>query len=136
VGGLLLVCLYFEIRLAVYFIIAVSALEGVTNWRVPRIINAVRHLPYPPVSDTDNLSPIRVSRRINFEAERAFRLTFSAILALGYLVYPVVLWWLSWFMGFAVFGAGVSGVCPLLFTLKWIGFSDRPQRQEDSEAVS
>jgi hypothetical protein len=32
------------------------------------------------------------------------------------------LWVLAWFVGFAVTGAGLSGVCPVLMLLRAIGF--------------
>ena len=33
-----------------------------------------------------------------------------------------MLWFFPWFMGFAILGAGASGVCPVLLGLKYIGF--------------
>jgi hypothetical protein len=33
-----------------------------------------------------------------------------------------VLWFIPWFMGFAIMGAGASGVCPMILFLKWVGF--------------
>ena len=33
-----------------------------------------------------------------------------------------VIWLIPWFMGFAIMGAGVSGVCPGLLLMRWVGF--------------
>jgi hypothetical protein len=33
-----------------------------------------------------------------------------------------VLWFFPWFMGFAIMGAGASGICPVLLGLRWAGF--------------
>jgi hypothetical protein len=37
-------------------------------------------------------------------------------------VFSESLWFFPWFMGFAIFGAGLSGVCPVLISLKLLGF--------------
>jgi hypothetical protein len=32
------------------------------------------------------------------------------------------LWFLPWFVGFALLGAGLSGICPMVIGLRWLGF--------------
>jgi len=46
----------------------------------------------------------------------------ATFLFLAYVVFAKYLWFVPWFIGFALFGAGVSGVCPSLSLLKWMGF--------------
>jgi len=31
------------------------------------------------------------------------------------------LWLLPWFVGFALIGAGLSGICPMVLALRWLG---------------
>ena len=33
-----------------------------------------------------------------------------------------VLWFIPWFLAFAIIGAGASGICPVLVGLRWAGF--------------
>lgn len=113
-GLALLVTLYFDLRQAMIAIIALEVLEGLTNLRIPRL---VRQLSGASVAGVE-----RTEARIPFDAERAWRLTVALCLILSFLVFPEQLWWFAWFMGFAIFGAGLSGVCPMLITLQFIGF--------------
>ena len=59
--------------------------------------------------------------RFNIYSERVWRLVVGMFLLIGYSFYSV-LWFLPWFMGFAIFGAGLSGLCPVLLAIHWIGF--------------
>jgi hypothetical protein len=116
-GALMLVSLYFEISYLMYFLIVSLFFEGVTNLRVPLLLRKLRR---EPAAD-ENLAPIQRSCRINFEAERAWRLIVGAMLLVTYVLFYDKLWFFPWFMGFAIFGAGVSGVCPVLIGVKWAG---------------
>ena len=55
---------------------------------------------------------------MQFEAERAWRFVVAGFLASFLAVFQEG----AWFMGFAIFGAGLSGVCPVLVSLKLMGF--------------
>ena len=55
------------------------------------------------------------------EAEQAWRLVVGLLLDVTFYFYDQ-LWFFPWFMGFAIFGAGLSGVCPVLLAIRWIGF--------------
>jgi hypothetical protein len=64
--------------------------------------------------------------KFNFEAFRALRLTLAVVLLASYMIvheYNIeILWFFPWFLGFAVLGAGVSGVCPVYLAIRWLGF--------------
>lgn len=98
-----------------YALLTVLLFEGVTNLRVPLLL---AHF-------TGHAQPAFVCGEedclISFEAERALRLLIAAMLALSWFVLPDLLWWLPWFIGFAMIGAGLSGLCPMVHALRWIG---------------
>lgn len=115
-GTLLLGCLYFDWRPGCAAIILALALEGVTDWRLTRLLARLRKLPVAELHGTE------AAIQIDFEAERLLRLLFASGLFVSTFLYPDFLWWLDWFIAFAMFGAGVSGVCPLLMVLRLGGF--------------
>lgn len=123
IGALLLAALYFDWHPLLWGLVAVMIIEAVTNWRIPLLLNRAFHgQTEPAFPDSSELLHAGNTPRFGFEAERAWRLTVVAILILT--VYPLndVLWFFPWFMGFAILGAGISGVCPVLISLKLLGF--------------
>ena len=110
-GLTLLISLYFELHQVLLAVIGLQLAEGISNYRLPRLINRIRGL-------EDAGPPPRPDACIPFDAERAWRLTVALCLILSLLVFPEQLWWFAWFMGFAIFGAGLSGVCPMLIILQ------------------
>jgi len=121
-GFLLLLVLTFDLEMALYFIILVLFFEGITNMRVPKLVCRFRNClnsqgnPIEYNHDLYNSAP-----RFNIESERAWRLIVGLLLAVTFYFYEQ-LWFFPWFMGFAIFGAGISGVCPVLFAIRWAGF--------------
>lgn len=119
-GIILLAALYFELRPVIYGYIVVLLFEGITNWRIPILVSRMRG-----AQVTDNpecaLSPGEQAR-INFEAERALRLAVAAFLIISYVIFSSELWFFPWFIGFALFGAGLSGICPMVMGFRWLGF--------------
>jgi hypothetical protein len=116
-GILLLVSLYFDISYLMYFLIGMLFFEGITNLRTPLLLRKRQG-----VSSADsNLAPFHHNCRFSFEAERAWRLIVGLMLFITYVLFYDVLWFFPWFMGFAIFGAGASGVCPVLIGVKWAG---------------
>ncbi len=118
-GTLLLLALYFDWQPVLYGLVAVALFEGVTNLRIPRLVCRLR-----TGSDCDPAEGslgIAFDIRTGFEAERGWRLLVATMLAISLFVYPQMLWFFPWFMGFAIMGAGISGVCPMFLALKWAG---------------
>lgn len=118
-GGALLVALYFDQTVIIYLLIGLAIIEAITNLRVPRVVSRLRY--GNDGNPMEGTLGIDFTVRTSFEAERGWRLTVAAMLALSVFVFPDALWFFPWFMGFAVFGAGVSGVCPMFLFLKWLG---------------
>jgi len=119
-GAVLLVALYFELRLVVYGYIVVLLFEGITNWRIPLLVSRMRGMDVAGVSRCVISPGFRL--RIAFEAEQAMRLAFALFLIFSYAVFNKELWLIPWLSGFALLGAGLSGICPLVISFRWLGF--------------
>lgn len=114
IGIWLVLALFLALPVAIHALIAVLLFEGITNWRLPALLSRLRGLP-----DAEPAEPGEC--RIPFEAERALRLFVAALLAVSLFALPQLLWWLPWFIGFALIGAGLSGICPMVQALRWVG---------------
>jgi len=119
VGLVLLAGLYFDLPELIYALIAIAFFEGITNLRVPVLASRMQNI---NVDTTEGTLGIAFNQRFNFDAERAWRLFLGSVLIVVYVIYFNEVWYLAWFMGFAILGAGLSGVCPLFISLKWLGF--------------
>ena len=119
-GAILLAALYFDLPVVIYGFIVVILFEGITNWRIPLLVSRLQGAA-SGVTTGCVLSP-GGRARIDFEAERALRLGVAAFLIVSYLVFSKELWFFPWFIGFALFGAGLSGICPMVMGFRWLGF--------------
>jgi len=101
-------------------IIVLLFFEGLTNYRLPYLVGLVRK--HVLKQDYDYADPFLVEgAKYNIESERVWRVVVGSFLFMGYFVIDA-LWFFPWFMGFAIFGAGLSGVCPVLLAVRWLGF--------------
>ena len=113
-GIWLVLALWLPLPPAIYVLMMILVVEAATNWRVPALVSRLRGMPpTPPCADG--------ACCISFEAERALRLLLVSVLGVALFVVPGPLWWLPWFMGFALIGAGLSGVCPMVEALRMMG---------------
>lgn len=117
-GLTLLLALYFDLYRVLYALIGLAAFEGLTNLRVPCVITRLRSLECSPAEGSLGIA---FKARTDFEAERGFRILVAVALGFSVLVMPDTLWFFPWFMGFAITGAGISGVCPMFLAMKWAG---------------
>lgn len=126
IGATLLACLYFQpsplAEDMLFVLLGTMLFEGVTNWRIPVLVARLRAGPGAVVPDDGDLAIYTAEPRIPFDAERAWRLVVAGALAITLFAFPEQLWFFPWFMGFAILGAGLSGVCPMLLSLKFAGF--------------
>ncbi len=122
IGTYIITALYFELPNFMIALIAVLMLEGVTNWRIPLLASRLRFGRGAWLGPDKALWPVRALCNIPFEAERAWRFMVAFLLLVTYIFYYQYIWFMPWFIGFATFGAGLSGVCPMLLALKLIGF--------------
>ena len=120
-GAMLLISLYFELSWLMYAIIIILFLEGITNFLIPRLVELIGKTFVPGSTMFEYLEePCSTLARYSFESERCWRLVVGVMLSITYYYYDV-LWFFPWFMGFAIFGAGLSGVCPVLLAIRWAG---------------
>ena len=118
IGGALLLGLYFDLAPLIYTLIGILAFQGITNWRITRIVARLRYGSAVALGPCCTPAPDAARVRINFEAERALCLIVAALLLLTYGLYFDQLWFIPWFIAFALFGAGVSGICPMILGLR------------------
>ena len=121
VGIYILIALYLGIDLMIYALVVVMLFEGVTGLTLTRLTQKIRKVNLDP-----GLLKYETKTRFNFDGFRALRITFVIALTASYIgvnEYDIeVIWFLPWFLGFALVGAGVSSVCPVLLAMRWIGF--------------
>lgn len=121
-GALLLVALYFGLASVVWGIIGILIFQGITNWRIPILVSRLRYGPGVRVNRCCSSNADRPLTRINFEGERALCLVVALMLIPTYGPWNAQLWVVPWFIGFALFGAGLSGLCPMVLGLRKLGF--------------
>lgn len=121
VGGYILSALYLDLDIMVYALCAWLLVEAVTNLRLTTLSQKMLHKTVPP-----GLTVFQTNQRFEFDSFRAWRLVVAIMLGSSFILvrdYDIeVLWFFPWFMGFAILGAGVSGVCPVLLFIRWLGF--------------
>lgn len=121
VGALILAALYFEENIIIYVLPLWLLFEGITGILLTRLLQRLI-----PIADPVGLTTFRTYQRFNFEALRATRIIIAFFLGGAFILlneYQIeILWFFPWFMGFAILGAGVSGVCPIVLVSKWAGF--------------
>jgi len=114
-GSSLLIILFFDFKVLAYVYIGIVFIEGVTNYRIPSIITRIKYGSFP------NYDLVGDSR-INFEAERALRILIALFLVLSYFMFAELLWFLPWFISIMLLAAGITNICPMQMSLKWLGF--------------
>jgi len=119
-GFLLLISLYFNQSAMMYALIMVLFLEGISNVLVPNLFNVVRDKLGVPMKHAQATDACLMSDCFScFGNERIWRLVVGSLLLLTYSNVDA-LWFFPWFMGFAIFGAGLSGICPVLLFIQWV----------------
>jgi len=117
IGSTLLVLLYFKLDTAIYIYIAWLLFEGVTNFRIPRLISIARY-------GKESVDKPCGNCKFDFEAERMLRIVVAAMLFVTIYFIPDQAWFFPWFVGFMLTLAGISNLCPMVMGLMKIGFRD------------
>jgi len=124
VGLALLIGLFLDSEPLVYSLMVIMFIEGITNFRVPMAVCKFRNCVATRINEAAVVYTPEMSNpnfRFNVDAERVWRLVVGSMLFITFHFYDQ-LWFFPWFMGFAIFGAGLSGVCPVLLAIRWAGF--------------
>ncbi|WP_455375346.1 YgaP family membrane protein [Kaarinaea lacus] len=118
-GSSLLVLINIDYKPLFYVYLFVLFFEGFTNWRIPILVNRIR---YGQDYLTNQPAPENQNARINFEAERAMRLVFGAVLIPAIFLLPRDLWFINWIIASFLTLAGLVNFCPTVVSLRYLGF--------------
>ncbi|MDH5573081.1 MAG: hypothetical protein OEY89_15070 [Gammaproteobacteria bacterium] len=116
-GTAILIALYFDEPSLIYAVIGINLFEGITNIRIGNVLRKI-----PGFGGNNEECRVTDNTRFTFSASRVWRLVVGSVLALCYFVFYEQAWFFVWFVGFAVAGAGLSGVCPVLILIQRLGF--------------
>lgn len=116
-GSVLIAFLALNIEMLIYGYIALLLFEGLTNLRVPILVSKLRY-----GADLVSSSLPQDKTKLPVEAERVLRILVALFLIISYVFFPETLWFFPWFVGFMLFMAGVTNICPMVMSLKWLGF--------------
>jgi hypothetical protein len=121
VGAYILVALYLDNDFMIYGLAVLLILEGVSGIRLTRLLQNARH-----ISLDAGLVVFNTTSRFGIDGLSAWRIFVAVVLVSSYTLLNEygfeVIWFFPWFMGFAILGAGASGICPVLLILRWAGF--------------
>lgn len=121
VGATILLALYIEVDIIIYLLCGWLLFEGITDVRITTLSQKLFNKTVPA-----GLTVFQSQTRFNFDAFRAWRFVVAVMLGGSFILLTEhgfeVVWFFPWFMGFAILGAGVSGVCPVLLFIRWLGF--------------
>lgn len=118
-GAWLLIGLFIDSPYVIYALVGLLLFEGVTNLRVPGLVARARAGEHADITaEAENFNP---DARTGFEAERGLRLIVATLILVPIFSEAELLWLLPWFVGFALIGAGLSGICPMVLALRWLG---------------
>ena len=116
IGLWLIVGLYFNSVEVIYALVAVLVLEGITSCNVPLLVCKIRFGAKHPGCEK-KLS----TSKFSFEAERGLRFIVVLFILVPFIPGLEFLWWFPWIVAFGLIGAGLSGICPLVLSLRYIG---------------
>jgi len=121
VGAFILIALYAEIDLLIYALSIFLLIEAITDIRLTTLSQKMLNKTVPT-----GLTLFQTKQRFDFDSFRAWRIVVPFMLGGTFVLlneYQMeILWFFPWFMGFAIMGAGVSGVCPMVLMVRWVGF--------------
>lgn len=121
VGVFILISLYIEIDMMIYILCLALLFEAIMDIRLTTLSQKLMSRTVPA-----GLTVFQTQARFDFEALRVLRIVISVSLAGAFILihnYHIdVLWFVPWFLGFAILGAGVSGICPAMLFIRWLGF--------------
>ena len=121
IGAYILTALYIEIDIMIYLLCLWLLFEALTDIRLTTLTQKFVTETVPA-----GLTVFQTRTRYSFDSFRVLRLTIVILLGGSVALLNEknieVVWFIPWFMGFAFLGAGVSGVCPSLLLIRWLGF--------------
>lgn len=121
-GFSLIAFLFLEWSYGVYAIITILIIEGVTNFRLPKLISKLRYSAGYAMDGIPTDFDENGNCKFSYEAERVLRFTVATTISLGFIFFEELLWFLPWFVGLNLLLAGITGICPLVMLFRKVGF--------------
>ena len=118
-GTWLVIGLFVNSPSVIYALVGLLLFEAITNLRVPGLVSRIRSGKQAKTKDEEET--FNPNACISFEAERGLRLIVAILILVPMSSAMELLWLLPWFVGFALIGAGLSGICPMVLALRWLG---------------
>jgi hypothetical protein len=116
-GSGLILLLFLQEEFLIYCYIGLLLFEGVTNWRIPILVSRLRYGEFHEAKTPADPE----CKCIAFDAERALRFVVASMLIVTYIIFPEQAWFFPWFIGFMLFMAGLTNICPMVMSLRWLG---------------
>lgn len=118
VGISMLGFLFFQLDYAMWALLVLMAIEGLTNWRVPILVSKALY----PNDSIKAFESENQTNSFNYEAERMLRWIVFTLVLLGTITYTEeTLWFFPWFVGLMLLLAGITGICPMVMALRKFG---------------
>lgn len=121
-GLAILAGVYFEQNSVIYALSLMLILESITDIRLTRLFTQLTKKPAPD----DDLYLNQRKLRFDVDSQRVWRSSVALVLSSSSILLNEyrfdALWFFPWFLGFALTGAGISGICPVLLAIRKLGF--------------
>jgi len=106
----------------IFAFIGILVFEALTNWRVPIVVNRIRFGMLPNQQSATAGNSIITDFRFSFEAERLLRIIVALILIYALIINPDSLGVFPWIIAVLLLMAGITKICPLVISFRFIGF--------------
>ena len=112
---ILFILLFFDNSYGIAILVWWTLLEGFTNIRITNF--------YERFMTKEKFDPkLDEVYKINFDSQRALRITVALLIYSTYFLFDNTLWFFPWFIASMWYVSGIVKMCPMAFTLKYIGF--------------
>ena len=109
---------FYETMMPLFIFVSILLFEGITNVRLPGLINRLR---YGKTSPEPEESPCNVKWLNKIESERILRFIVSVFVLVPFYVIPEMIWFIPWFVASMLILAGITNICPMVMFMKWAG---------------
>lgn len=108
-----------ESQLPVYIVLGLVTFEAITNWRIPIIVTRIRY--GKDYKQYLNAPEAKNNILGNIEAERFLRVGVLIFVSLPFIIPVYYFEFIPWFVATALTLAGVTNICPMVISLRYIG---------------
>ena len=109
---------FYETMMPLFIFVSILLFEGITNLRLPGLINRLRYGKSFPDPE-ENACNVKWFNKI--ESERMLRFIVSIFVLVPFYVLPEIIWFMPWFVASMLILAGITNICPMVMFMKWAG---------------